>query len=141
LKAYLDTSVLMSLFVTDAHTSLALAFIDRSPDGLTSLWALVEFSSALRLRQRIGQLSPDEVGRIESTMDRWVSRGPEPAAPLAEDHLAARRMLRSVNAPLRAADALHLAVSRRLETTLVTFDRKLLAAAEELGEASLGLLP
>jgi predicted nucleic acid-binding protein len=58
---------------------------------------------------------------------------------MPEDHLLARRMLRAAASPLRAADALHLAISRRVGTTLVTFDRRLVTAAEDLGEQAMGL--
>jgi hypothetical protein len=36
---------------------------------------------------------------------------------------------------LRAPDALHLAIARRLDATLVTLDRRLATAARELGVA------
>jgi predicted nucleic acid-binding protein len=36
---------------------------------------------------------------------------------------------------LRAPDALHLAIARRLDTTLVTLDRRLADAARDLGIA------
>jgi predicted nucleic acid-binding protein len=36
---------------------------------------------------------------------------------------------------LRAPDALHLAITRRLDATLVTLDRRLAAAANQLGVA------
>jgi predicted nucleic acid-binding protein len=36
---------------------------------------------------------------------------------------------------LHAPDALHLAISRRLDVALVTFDRRMAAAARELGIA------
>jgi predicted nucleic acid-binding protein len=36
---------------------------------------------------------------------------------------------------LRAPDALHLAIARRLDATLVTLDRRLVAAAREVGIA------
>jgi hypothetical protein len=36
---------------------------------------------------------------------------------------------------LRAPDALHLAIARRLDATIVTLDRRLSAAAVELGIA------
>ena len=36
---------------------------------------------------------------------------------------------------LRAPDALHLAIARRLDVALVTLDRRMAAAAKELGVA------
>jgi predicted nucleic acid-binding protein len=42
------------------------------------------------------------------------------------------------SAPLKAADALHLAATRRTGATLATIDRPLQRAAESLGLATLG---
>ena len=43
--------------------------------------------------------------------------------------------VRRFDLALRAPDALHLAIARRLDATLVTLDRRLAAAAGELGIA------
>ena len=49
--------------------------------------------------------------------------------------LGAYIYVRRFDLALRAPDALHLAVARRLDATLVTLDRRLTAAARELGIA------
>jgi uncharacterized protein len=46
---------------------------------------------------------------------------------------AANRILRRLNVNLRTPDAIHIAISRRLEATLVTFDRSMAAGARALG--------
>ena len=72
--------------------------------------------------------------------DRPLARGPPgPGCADADDHLAARRMLRSSSTPLCAADAL-TRLSERLGTTLATFDKRLVTAAVDL-RAALDLDP
>ncbi len=136
---YLETSVLVSLFAADIHTPSARRFARTYPDCQTSLWALAEASSALALQVRVGRLEPAEAAAADAHIDRWLVGRPEPETPIADDLLAARRMLRAASSPLRAADALHLALSERLGTTLATFDKRLVMAAIELGAAAVDL--
>ncbi len=49
------------------------------------------------------------------------------------DMATAGRILERFELGLRAGDALHLAIARRLREPLVTFDRRLAAAAEAVG--------
>ena len=53
----------------------------------------------------------------------------------ATDARLAYIYVRRFDLGLRAPDALHLAIARRLDATLVTLDRRLAAAAGELGIA------
>ncbi len=48
---------------------------------------------------------------------------------------AGNRILRRLDINLRTPDAIHIAISRRLEATLVTFDRSMVAGARALGIA------
>ena len=134
MTAYLDASVLVSMFVADLNTPRAWRLAERRPSCIASLWTITEFSSALHLRARIGALTSEECSRAESSrLDHWLTSGREPVAMLAEDFLAARRMLRERKLNLRAPDALHLAACSRLGAELSSFDVKMLAAAAALG--------
>jgi hypothetical protein len=53
----------------------------------------------------------------------------------ASDARLAYIYVRRFDLRLRAPDALHLAIARRLDVPLVTLDRRLAAAARELGIA------
>jgi predicted nucleic acid-binding protein len=46
---------------------------------------------------------------------------------------AANRILRRLDVNLRTPDAIHIVIARRLQATLVTFDRIMAASARALG--------
>ena len=58
-----------------------------------------------------------------------------PAEIHAVDVRVAGSFVRQFDLALRVPDALHLAVARRLDLVLVTLDRRMVAAAKELGVA------
>jgi hypothetical protein len=133
LTPYFDASVLVSLFVRDHHTDRVHNWIATLSDRpLVSDWAVTEFTSALGLRRRIDVLGRSEREQIEVALDGWlysVDRIELAAADLA----FARFLMRSEATPLKAPDALHLAIAMRWGATLATTDRQLSRAAEELG--------
>ena len=59
-----------------------------------------------------------------------------PVEIAASDARLAYVYTRRFDLGLRAPDALHLAITRRLDATLVTLDRRLATAAGELGIAA-----
>jgi hypothetical protein len=136
LTVYLDTSVVASLFTTDANSARASAWLPAVSSRLAvSEWTLAEFSSALAIMERALRMSSAERARAEAACDAWVSRQ-RPAHPLsAGDGIAARRLMLSTSRPLRAGDALHLALAHRLGFTLATVDNRMAAAAADLGLA------
>ena len=131
MSVYLDTSVLVSLFVLDSNTPAAWAFAGTAPDCVVSAWAVAEYSSALSRQVRIGRLQTGERQVAEAKLDQWLERR-ELLVPIMSDHLAARSMLRSATGPLRTPDTLHLAVCRRIASELATFDGPMSNAASEL---------
>ena len=132
MTVYFDTSVLVSLFIRDDNTAAAFRLGAASPDAVTSTWAVAEFSSALGLRVRTGRLTSDERGRAEGLLDAWLESNSAPVAPLAQDFLDARAFVRRVDAALRAPDALHLAICRRIGADLGSLDEVMGRAGEEL---------
>jgi hypothetical protein len=67
--------------------------------------------------------------------DAWRAAMSSPVEIVASDARLAYVYVRRFDLALRAPDAVHLAVSRRLDLRLVTLDRRLAAAARELGVA------
>jgi predicted nucleic acid-binding protein len=132
----LDTSVVASLFTTDVNSPRATAWLVSSPRDLAlSEWTLTEFSSALAIMKRTSRITASERLSVEAVFDGWLSRQ-RPAFPLVGgDALVARDFIRAVARPLRAGDALHLALVQRLGVSLGTFDDRMAAAASELGIA------
>ena len=67
--------------------------------------------------------------------DAWRAAMSLPVDIGATDARLAYIYARRFDLRLRAPDALHLAIARRLDATLVTLDRRLATAARELGIA------
>ena len=134
---YLDTSVLVSMFVADANTPRAWRVAEQRQQLIYSLWTVAEFSSALGVQVRMDRLEPAERLKAEALLDEWLARTAEPVPPSPEDFLAARELLRTTSVSLRAPDALHLAICKRLGAALASFDNKMQQAAAEFRTATI----
>lgn len=130
---YFDTSVIVSLFVRDDNTDRVFDwFATLAEPPIVSSWTVAEFTSALGLRRRLGVLDRAEREQIELALDDWL-QGVELIEPAASDFALARDLMRSEVAPLKAPDALHLAIALRRGATLVSTDRQLDRAALNAG--------
>jgi predicted nucleic acid-binding protein len=134
LNVYLDTSVIVSMFTTDAHTPRAATFLARAKDRLAlSDWVATEFTSALAIGIRIGRLTAYEREAAESAFQSWHDREPFAFAVEPNDIRVARSLIRLTAHPLRAGDALHIAIAQRMGCSLGTFDAGMRDAAIDLG--------
>lgn len=130
-RLYLDTSLVVAALVHEAGTATALTFLQdhaRQP-WLISPWVATELASALALQVRRSAITPQE---SEEAWQRFgVLREQRlHSLPLAvEDFEAAARFCLAQVQPLRAGDALHLAVCQRLNLQLASFDRGLCKGA------------
>jgi len=121
----------VAALVHEPGTATALGFLqDHSKQPwLISPWVATELASALALQVRRGVITPRE------SQDAWQRFGVLrdrrlDALPLtAEDFEVAARLCLTQAAPLRAGDALHLALCQRLNLQLASFDRGLCKAA------------
>jgi hypothetical protein len=66
----------------------------------------------------------------------WRAAATSPVEFHASDARLAYTYVRRFDLALRTPDALHIAIARRLDTTLVTSDRRMARAAAELGVAA-----
>lgn len=134
---YLDTSALAKLYLSEAESDeLESALLGRR-DVLVSDLAATELTSALSRRVRDGDLSAPHARRVYGRLVRDLSRGEYHRAELGPDvHREAERLLFTLGreVPLRALDALHLALAAHAGSAVfVTFDRRQLVAARALG--------
>jgi uncharacterized protein len=134
---YLDASALAKLYVQEPDSEALEESLAGRDDLLVSTLAVNEVTSALARRVREGAYRAVEARRVYRTIVRHADEG---RFRLIDGGLeagrSAERILLSVGTriPVRAGDALHLAIASLAGArSFVTFDRRLLAAVEELG--------
>ena len=130
-RLYLDTSLVVAALVHEAGTATALAFLQEhaSQPWLISSWVATELASALALQVRRSAITPQE---SQEAWQRFLSLREQrlQSLPLvAEDFEVAAQLCLAQGPPLRAGDALHLAVCQRLNLQLASFDLGLCKAA------------
>lgn len=135
-SVYLDTSALIKLYLPEPLSEALERALRGRRDLVVSDLAVTEMVSAISRRRREGALSSDAAARLHQTVlqhleeDRYIR-----AQLTSEVHRSAERFLLSLAAvPLRAADALHLALASAAEAgTMATFDQRLAEAARQAG--------
>ncbi len=132
---YLDTSVLVAVLTEEASTNRVQAWLaaHASEDLAISEWVVTEFSSALSIKRRTGQLQMLDKARADAGFTRmcndFLIRFPVTSAQFQ----AAARYGAQENLGLRAGDALHIAICATHGAGLCTLDQKMAQAATSLG--------
>jgi uncharacterized protein len=136
LSAYLDTSILLPTLIAEPTTEAVYDYLGADPrELLISDFAAAEVASALFRLVRMALLNEADVTARLADFDAWRAAVSLPVDIGATDARLAYIYVRRFGLGLRAPDALHLAIARRLDATLVTLDRRLATAARELGVA------
>lgn len=133
MKLYLDTSALIALFINDAHSDNVTSLIrEYDADLVLSDFARAEFASVIGRLVRTRAFSVDEARVIFRNFDAWADNLTEPAITEANDVADTETILRRLDLGLRAPDALHIAIVRRVGATLATYDNRMADAARTL---------
>jgi predicted nucleic acid-binding protein len=131
---YLDASVLVSFFVSDAHSPAADAWIDRAPnDIVVSDFAKVEFAAVMSRLVRMGAIDHSAANEALTDCDLWTASATRSVRLQSRDVALADRLVRDFTTLLAAPDALHLAIASNRGHTLITFDQRLADAARMRG--------
>ena len=136
MNAYLDASVLLPTLIDEPASAAVDAFVLSEGRGLlVSDFAAAEVAAALSRLVRMGLLGRADAAERLADFDVWRAAMSSPVDMTASDARLANAYVRRFDLMLRAPDALHAAIARRLDVTLVTLDRRLASAARELGVA------
>ena len=132
---YLDTSVLVALFIPEPDSAAVRAWFDARPAGSFAIsdWTLVEFASAMGIKVRTGALSPAQARSARSLMNQLATESLRVIVPTRDDYARAAGYLGRHELALRAGDALHAAITQsESRIRLVTLDRRLIDAGRKL---------
>ncbi len=131
----MDTSVLVAALGNERHTETAQNWLAAQPpsDLLISDWVITEFSSALALKLRTGQIQVQHRAECLAVFAQLVERSLTVVPVSSPNFRAAARFADQQHTGLRAGDALHLAICAEHGSRMVTLDQTLAAAATSLG--------
>ena len=138
MRRYLDTSLLVAVLIRETGTAAAKTYLASCGDRplLISRWVIAEFSSALAIKVRTGAITTSEQAAALMMFRRFSERRLRVLDIEARDFAMAASMSDQSGIPLRAGDALHLAVCMRVTARLATFDGGLATAAQHHGVAT-----
>jgi len=133
---YVDTSALLKLYFPEPDSGTVNLLLRGRSDVVISQLAITEMSSALARRCREGGLDKNVAAVARKAVLAHVDNGVYHCVDLMpETHREAERILsETAVTPLRAADALHLALAKSARTiSLLTYDVRMANAARIVG--------
>ncbi|MGB4333526.1 MAG: type II toxin-antitoxin system VapC family toxin [Chromatiaceae bacterium] len=132
---YVDTSVWVALMTPETGTAQVETWFRSNAEPLVSAdWTLTEFHSAIAIKTRTGQVSPDQAGEVLALFERLTTGGLTLIPISRVAYRAAAELVDDYRQGLRGADALHLAVAQELGLQrFATLDRNQSLNARRLG--------
>ncbi len=137
---YLDTSVLGAIFFREPGAADLVARLEsqRKAKLMISAWTLTEMASIGGIKLRTGAIDAETRQQAIANFQRFASMHLVTVEIDPADFRTAAVLIESPTA-LRAGDALHLAIARRMGARIASLDRRLCAAIEVLGLTSFAL--
>jgi len=133
---YVDTSALLKLYFREPQSKATNDLLQGRSDVVISQLAVTEMVSALARRCREGALAFEEAADVQQAVLLHIEKGIFRCIDVQpETHRDAERLLLETRTvPLRAADALHLALAQGARVkSLVTFDHRTAEASRIVG--------
>lgn len=136
MRDYLDASVIVAIFIREGTSAAILELLDdATASPQISDLAAAEVSSAISRLVRTKQLTREVANAVLSDFDEWAQAIGQPTEIYPSDVREANVLVRQFELKLRAPDASHLAICRRLGARMVTLDNNLARAAEAIDVA------
>lgn len=131
---YVDTSVLVPLFLNERHSVAAADWYAREKSELVAAaWCVPEFASALGLKQRMGAIDAQQARGAWTRFERMVAADLRLLLVSPANFHRAAELVRDAASALRAGDALHLACAEAVGATqMATLDDVLSRNARHL---------
>lgn len=131
---YLDTSVLVTALTAETGTDRVREWLVRhqGEDLRISDWVITEFSAALSMKVRVGDLAAARRAATMRAFDDLVTRSVGRLSIGHREYQAAARLCADAAAGLRAGDALHLAVAAASGAAVATLDKGMIKAARRV---------
>ena len=132
---YVDTSALVPIFVREPKSDSVIAWLESAGARLAiSEWTLVEFASAVALKERTGQAAPNLARQFNARSQEFVRKHCTVATPGREEFRRAAELAGKGDLKLRAGDALHIAIAERMGAqAILCFDDAMIGSAKALG--------
>jgi predicted nucleic acid-binding protein len=134
-EVYLDTSVLIKLYVAEAFSSEVEQLVAEADGIVISRLSMLEWHCAMARRLRVGQITDSYLNLARTEFTRHLAENYFRIVPYDDSLLIdALRVLDTVNpVPLRTLDAIHLTAARNARITrIATADDVMRRAAHQL---------
>ncbi len=129
---YVDTSVVVALLTVEPLTEAVTAWFSELEEPLVGFdWLVTEFSSALSIKVRTGQVTESTAKAVHRELQALIYGGIRlvPVSRVAFKEVA--EMVRSYKHGLRSGDSLHLAVACEIGAQMIaTLDKVMIRNAE-----------
>ncbi len=132
---YVDTSVIAAALTNETETGRMQGWLggQHSEELAISDWVVTEFSSALSIKLRSGQIEPEHRASTLTVFRQLSANSFNVLAVSNEQFNLAARFADQYETGIRAGDALHLAIAASHAATLGTLDKRLAEAGLALG--------
>jgi uncharacterized protein len=131
---YVDTSVLVPLFLHEPHSQAAADWYAREKSELVAAaWCVPEFASALGIKQRTGAIDAPQALAAWERFERMVAADLRLLQVTPANFQRAAMLVLNAASALRAGDALHLACAEAVGAKrMATLDEVMGRNAQQL---------
>lgn len=134
MSCYVDTSVLVALFTNESESArVGKWFSESSEELISAMWCVTEFASALGIKQRMEQITVDQVNQAWNRFEHLCSTDLNLFLAEPSEYYLAAKMILDRSTHLRAGDALHLACAQKHGAkNIASLDNIMLKVAKKL---------